>query len=144
MKRETYNDFFNEVKSELNDFLFKYDVPFDCAFPQNENDDIRYVIDLGSDFGKVNILFESYDNLPENERKNETFTICMRYHNPKHVINTLNCDLQPFLNDDGTFILFSTQNGLESLKNDFRGILETWSQGRMEKLYCLLTPIGLN
>lgn len=144
MKRETYNDFLNEIKTELNNFLFKYEVPFECRFPQNENTDTQYTIDLGDDFGKVNVLFETYDNLPESERKTETFTICMRYHNPKCAKNALNFDFQSFLNDDGTFILFSTQNGLNSLKNDFRGVLEMWSQGQTEKSHCLFTPIGLN
>lgn len=133
MKRETYNNFINGIKTELNKFLFKYEIPFNCKFSQNENDDTQYTIDLGEDLGKVNILFESYNNLPKNEVKSNTFTICIRYQNLNTPKNTFNFDCGRVNEEDGTFILFSSENGLEGLKNDFKEVLRIWSEYQIEK-----------
>lgn len=144
MKRETYNNFFNEIKTELNNFLFKYDVSFECKFAQDKNDDLQYTVNLGETFGKVNILFETYDNLPKNERESGTFTICMRYHNPKCPKNAFKRGFKQLLNEDGTFILFSSESGLESLKNDFREILNIWSKDQKEKMSNILDMVCLS
>lgn len=134
MKKDTYTNFVNDIKQVLNEFLLKYDVPFDYFCPQNENDDVRYMINLGEKYGKVNILFESFINLPENEKNSNTFTIPMRFwdcnENHKKVFKF---DCGQLNDEDGIFILFSKENGLESLKNDFKGILNEWSKEQKER-----------
>lgn len=144
MKCEKYNTFISEIKYALNEFLFNYEIPFNHKFPQNENDDSQYTIDLGEEFGLVNILFESYDNLPETERKNNVYTICMRYHNPKCVKNLFNFDCGRVNEEDGTFILFSSENGLNDLKNDFNEVLKIWSEYQIEKIQFPIGNVSLN
>lgn len=133
MKREEYNNFINGIKTELLNFLFKYEIPFDCKFPQNENDDSQYTIDLGEELGKVNVLFESYNNLPKNEVKSNTFTICILYQKLNVPKTTFNFDCGAVNDKDGTFILFSSENGLEGLKNDFKSVLKIWSEYQVER-----------
>lgn len=144
MEKTQYDTFFNEIKNELIEFLFNYKIPFNCKFPQNENDDIQYTIQLGDKFGNVNILFESFNNLPYNERKSDTFTICIKFWNYQDNEKLFIFDSGQINDKDGTFILFSNENGLEGLKNDFREILKIWSKEQKEKLFDRPTPICLN
>lgn len=134
MNKTTYNTFLSEIKTELVNFVIKYNIPADCKFPQDENDDTQWTLKLGDKYGNVNVLFESFNNLPNNEKESNTFTISMKFwdcnENHKKVFNfdCGNINIQ-----DGTLILFSKENGLEDVKSTFKHILEIWSKEHKER-----------
>lgn len=126
INKETYNNFIGQLKSALIDFILEYNIKADCKFPQNENDDTQYTLFLGEKYGKVNILFESYSNLPKNEMESNTYIIPMKFHTYRDEKNVFNFDCGNVNSKDGTFILFSKENDLESLKTTFMDILQIW------------------
>lgn len=145
MKKTIYNNFYAEIKRDLIEFLFKYNIAFNCKFPLNESDDFQYTINLGDKFGNVNILFESFENIPKNEKDSDTFIIPIRFCNYNETFkNVFKFDCGEINEQDGTLILFSKINGLESLRDTFTKILNIWSKEQKEKIFDRPTPICLN
>lgn len=138
MKQEEYNSFLTSIKSDFIDFILNYNVPADFIKEGNESKCTLYL----NKYGKTNVLFESFENLPKNEKDSNTFIIPIKFFNlNENHKKVFNFDCGSLNDKDGTLILFSKENGLDSLKNTFKRILEIWAEEHdKKKLVSMIIP----
>lgn len=137
MNKQTYVKFVNELQGLIFDFVNEHKVIAACKLQQTSDDDIQWTLNLGKELGSVNIILESWKRASYHGKVN-VLTIPMKYEKfrdphrrftmPSGCVNSFN----------GKFVLNCRSNAPESLKNDFKRILEMW--GVNNKLKTLEQP----
>ena len=125
-KTEYYIKFVNEVQNMIFTFIGEYGIHAACKLQQTNDDDIQWTLNLGKEFGSVNIIIESWERASYRGKVN-VCSIPMKYHTYRDVEKLFNLRSGSVNEFNGKFVLHARSNAVETLLNDFREVLTIWS-----------------
>lgn len=131
-KTEYYTKFVNEVQNMIFTFISDYNIPSSCKLQQNIDDDIQWTLNLGENFGSINIIIESWEHAKYNGKVN-VCSIPMKFHtyrDNEKLFSMRSGGVNPF---DGKFVLRARSNAVKTLLNDFSEVLTIWSYMKQKR-----------
>lgn len=130
MDKTKYQIFASKINIILLEYIKQYNIVANVLFPIKENDDIQYTLTT-KEFGRINVLIESFNNIPKNIKDNNLFQILLYFENKDEKINkTFNFQYGNI--NDGTLILFGKENEIDNVLKDFKQLLNIISQSEKE------------
>lgn len=123
MTKQDYLQFVNKVQNIIVDYVSNYAICANCQFPQNENEDIKWTILFGEMWGNVNILIESFNNIQQDEKETNIYSINIKFVTYRDNERFFNYEFGN-VEYDGTMIMVAEEKDKERLINVFREIFE--------------------
>ncbi len=135
MNKKQYNLFMSKIKMKLLNFVMTYRVNANHLFPQNDEDDEQWTIDLGEKYGKINILLEGWEMASYNGKVN-IISIPMKFHTFRDIDNEFEMNGYTVNSFNGKLVPHYKIKDWKKCMNDFTNLLDTWGENldKVEKM----------
>lgn len=135
MNKKQYNFFMSKIKMKLLNFVMTYRVDANHLFPQNDEDDEQWTIDLGEKYGKINILLEGWEMASYNGKVN-ILSIPMKFHTFRDINNEFEMNGYTINSFNGKLVPHYKVTEWKKCIEDFTKLLDIWGKGldKVEKI----------
>ncbi|MDE6284255.1 MAG: hypothetical protein K2M17_00735, partial [Bacilli bacterium] len=133
--KKQYNLFMSKIKMKLLNFVMTYCVNANHLFPQNDEDDEQWTIDLGEKYGKINILLEGWEMASYNGKVN-ILSIPMKFHTFRDINNKFEMNGYTVNSFNGKLVPHYKVTEWKKCIKDFTNLLDIWGKGldKVEKI----------
>ena len=117
----------SKIKMKLLDFVMTYRVDANHLFPQSEDDDEQWTIDLGERYGKVNILLEGWTVASYNGKVN-ILSMPMKFHTFRDIDNEFKTNGYEVNVFNGKLVPHYKVTEWKKMLDDVTDLLDKWSK----------------